>query len=214
MATNVTDTQTQYYLVSGSVSFQMPAPAIKKVPIRLYVQGAVDSGSPSTGIASYFITVRKSVDPTDETILGTITPSGLAALAATDKTGTLYQRFASGYEPQIYQRLDVESSPYFSGGTVEVDLYKNTSNPAAGMTYPSGNFTYSEDYVYMFQIYDWNPDTYYWFYVGSIDKAGNISKFSQMVSHPQNPFLGNIPSGLIIIPQEDTTPPTGMLFYY
>lgn len=212
MAQQVQEVGTSYtILLSGNVQVKMPEPVRKNVPIRLYVTGATDPGSPSTGISDYFITIRKSKLASDETTLAGIAPSGIVALT---KEHSVYQTFISGYEPQIFQRLNVESSPFFSGGIAEAALYKNTTNPGSGMMYPSGDFVYNSTYVYMFQIYNWEKETYYWFYVGSIDKAGNISKFSQMSAHGQNPWYGNVPSGVYTLPLEDVTAPTGMAFYY
>lgn len=212
MAQLVQEAGTQYtILISGNQQIKLPEPVRKTVPIRLYVTGAVDSGSPSTGVMEYFITIRKSKVAADEAVLTGIAPSGIVTAA---KNSTVYTTFISGYEPQIFQRLNVETSPYFSGGVAEAAIFKTTSNPGSGMTYPSGNFSYSSTYVYMFQIYNWEHETYYWFYVGSIDKAGNVSKFSEMTPHGQNPWYGNVPSGVMIIPQEDVTAPTGMMFYY
>lgn len=215
MATIITEPQSHYKLVSGEVAIVNIPPEDRRrtVPIRLYMYGAtdpVDAGT--TGVESYFITMRRSKTAADETILepGSIPvePSGLVALAVAD---TVYTTFTSGYESKPIGYVKVESSPYFINTTHAAGC-SGTINPASGMIYPSGNFSYAPGYVYMFEYYEWEKDHFYWFYIGATDKAGNATKFNQMTAHGQNPWSGMIPSTDIGIPQEDTTPPSGMQF--
>ena len=212
MSTSIVESQSQYHITSGGVTVaHIPLTGRRNTPIRLFVYGASDPvEAGSTGMSTYFITMRRSKLSTDEAVVTSLQPSGIVAL---DKTGTTYRTFVSGYETKPIGTIKVESSPYFESVAVATPLL-GTSNPGSGMVYPSGDFSYAPGYVYMFEYYEWEKDTYYWFYVGATDKAGNATKFSDMVAHGQNPWSGMIPSTEVPIPQEDTTPPSGMLFLY
>ncbi len=212
MSQPITETQSQVYLTSGnSTVANIPLPPRRNVPIRLYLYGATDpTNVPSTGVESYFITMRRSKVSTDEALISSLQPSGIVAL---NKSTSPYTVFVSGYEATPIGSIVVEHAPYFLNTGI-VGILKNTTNPATGLIYPSGDFSYAPGYTYMFEYYEWEKDTYYWFYVGAKDKAGNATKFSQMYAHPQNPWSGMIPSTPIALPLEDTTPPSGMVFFY
>ncbi|MGV8131519.1 MAG: hypothetical protein ACP5N7_05470 [Candidatus Pacearchaeota archaeon] len=197
----------QYTLSGGFGLVKMQVPNRKGTPIRLYVTGATDPGGVASGVGEYFFTIRKSkvVDSGVELLQ----PSGIVAL---DKTGAIYKQFTSGYEPAVFARIDVEHAGYYTSTAIAA-TYSGTTYPATGLIYPSGDFSYSSNYVYLYEFWDWEPGLYYWFYVGAADKAGNKTRFSSMRAHSLNPWYGNHPVSGILIPQEDTVAPSGMLFF-
>lgn len=196
--------------LNGATLATVLPPGRRTTPIRLYVYGASDASNGS-GVSTYFITMRRSKVGADETTLNGVQPSGIVALTKTDN---VYKVFTSGYEPTPIGSIDVEHAPYFlSTGILGIYRAATPSTMWTGMVYPDSSFVYSSNFVYMFEYYEWEANTFYWFYVGAKDKASNATKFSQMYAHQQNPWSGMIPNISIPIPLEDITAPSGMIFF-
>lgn len=196
--------------LNGTTLATVLPPGRRSIPIRLYVYGATEA-SGGSGVSTYFVTMRRSKYAADETTLANVQPSGIVALTKTDN---IYKVFTSGYEPTPIGTINVEHAPYFlSTGILGIYRAATPTTMWTGMIYPDSSFVYSSNFVYMFEYYEWEANTFYWFYVGAKDKAGNSTKFQQMYSHPQNPWSGMIPNVIIPLPLEDITAPSGMIFF-
>lgn len=208
MATNITLPDPQTRVISGIQAYAIPLPITKPLPIRLYVYGASDGGGSTSGMKSYIFTMRKSKF-TDSTV-DPLEPSGIVALSVDSDE---YKLFTSGYNTKVWAEIDTETAGYFPSTGI-CAFYSGTVNPSSGLIFPVTGFTYSGQYTYMLEWYDWDENYYYWFYIGAKDKAGNATLFKDMKKHPGNPWKGNVPSYIDIqIPVEDNTPPSGMSFF-
>jgi len=209
-------TQQVGYTISGggNTAYIPDKPGLSKkdVAINLYLTGAYDNGD-DEGVYSYIITRRSS--STEDTTITSKEPSGLIyyKFSGNSADKLIWNTFISGYQHEIIAEIPVEVAPYFTS-TDQAKLYSGTANPASGMTPSTGIYTNNDTgRVYMYQDWNWEPNVYYWYYVGARDKSGNATNFSGMKAHPWNPYYGNIGYTEIPIPVADNTPPTGMYFY-